>query len=87
MLNLGGHNSFSGLVSACLRLIDHLNLKLWIFSGHTASFKTWIPKVQDFGNLNFQPCNSDKCHIVHIGENKEASKYEMDSGDRRRNCQ
>ena len=25
--------------------------------------------------------NTDKCHHVHIGENTEASKYEMGSGD------
>ena len=27
--------------------------------------------------------NTDKCHHVHIGENTEASKYEMGSGDNR----
>ena len=45
------HNSFSDLYSAFLRKIDHLNLKLWIFSGHTASFKIQVSKVQDFGNF------------------------------------
>ena len=43
--------SFSDLFSVCLRTIDHLILNLWIFSGHTASFKIEISKVQDFGNL------------------------------------
>ena len=56
MLNEGDYISFSGLFSVCLRTIDHLILKLWIFSGHTASFKIEISKVQDFGNLNFHPC-------------------------------
>ena len=51
MLNLGDHNSFSDLFSVCVRTIDHLNLKLWIFSGHTASFKIGVSKVQDFGNV------------------------------------
>ena len=27
--------------------------------------------------------NTDKCHHVHIGENTEASKYEIGSGDNR----
>ena len=27
--------------------------------------------------------NTDKCHHVHIGENTEASKYKMGSGDNR----
>ena len=27
--------------------------------------------------------NTDKCHHVHIGENTEASKYEMGLGDNR----
>ena len=27
--------------------------------------------------------NIDKCHHVHIGENNEASEYEMGSGDNR----
>ena len=48
MLNKEGHNSFSGLFLVCLRIIDHLNLKLWIFSGHTANFKIGDSKVQDF---------------------------------------
>ena len=26
---------------------------------------------------------NDKCHHVHIGENTEARKYEMGSGDKR----
>ena len=33
----------------------HLNFKLWIFSGHTASFKTGVSKVQDFGNFELPP--------------------------------
>ena len=35
--------------------MDHLNLKLWIFSGHTESFKTEFLKVQDFENLELSP--------------------------------
>ena len=38
-MNKGDCISFSDLFSVCLRTINHLNLKLWIFSGHTASFK------------------------------------------------
>ena len=44
MLNWAHHNSFSELCLVCLRAIDHLNLKLWIFSGHTASFKIGVSK-------------------------------------------
>ena len=38
-----------------LRASDHLSLKLGIFSGHTASFKISISKVQDFGNFELTP--------------------------------
>ena len=30
-------------------------LKLWMFSGHTTSFKIEISKVQDFGNFELSP--------------------------------
>ena len=55
MLNLGDHNSFSDLFSVCLRTFDHLNLKLWIYSGHTANFKNEVWKVQDCGNFELSP--------------------------------
>ena len=51
MLNQGDHNSFSDLFSVCLRTFDHLNLKLCIYSGHTANFKIGVLKVHDFGNF------------------------------------
>ena len=35
--------------------INHLNLKLWIFSGHIASFKIRVSKVHDFWNLELSP--------------------------------
>ena len=47
--------SFSDLFLVCLRTIDHLILKLWIFSGYTASFTIEISKVQDFGNSELSP--------------------------------
>ena len=47
--------SFYDLFSICLRAIDHLILKLWVFSGHTASFKIEILKVQDFGDFELSP--------------------------------
>ena len=55
MLNSGDNNSFSDLFSVRLKAIDHLNLKLGIFSGHTASFKIGVSKVQDFGNFELSP--------------------------------
>ena len=55
MLNKGDHNSFSDLSSVCLRTFDHLNLKLSIFSGHTANFMIGVSKVQDFGNFELSP--------------------------------
>ena len=55
MLNKGDHDSFSDLFSICLRTFDHLNLKLWIFNGHTANFKNGVSKVQDFGNFELSP--------------------------------
>ena len=48
-------NRFSDLYLVCLKTIDHLNFKLWIFSGHIASFKIGISKVQDFGNFELSP--------------------------------
>ena len=51
MLNYGGHNSFSGLFSVYLSTTDDLNLNLLIFSGHTASFKIGVLKVQDLKNF------------------------------------
>ena len=55
MLNKGDYISFSDLFSVCLRTIDHLILKLWIFSGHTASFRIEISKVKGFGNFELSP--------------------------------
>ena len=55
MLNKGDCISFSDLFSVCLRTIAHLIVKLWIFNGHTASFKIEISKVQDFGNFELSP--------------------------------
>ena len=55
MLNYGDHNSFSDLFSVCLRAFDHINFQLRIFSGHTASFKTGVSKVQNFVNFEFSP--------------------------------
>ena len=55
MLNWGDHNSFPDLFSACLRTIDHLNLKLLIFSVLTASCKIGDSKVQDFENFELSP--------------------------------
>ena len=51
MLNLKNNIRFSYLYTVCLKTIEHLNLKLWIFSGHKASFKIWVSKVQDFGSF------------------------------------
>ena len=48
MLNQGYCNNFSDLFSVCQKTIEHLSLKLWIFSGYTLSFKIGVSKVQDF---------------------------------------
>ena len=45
--------------------IDHLNMKLWIFSGCTASFKIKISKVQDFGNFELSPMCYNKDIVGH----------------------
>ena len=37
-----------------LRTINHLSLKLRIFSEHNASFKIRVSKVQDFGNFELR---------------------------------
>ena len=51
MLHYGDHNSFTDLFSVGLRTIDHLNLKLRIFSEHIASYKIGVSKVREFGNF------------------------------------
>ena len=55
MLNCGDYNRLSDLYWDCLKTFDHLNLKLWIFSECTASFKIRVSKVQDFGNCELSP--------------------------------
>ena len=44
----------------CLRTIDHLILKLWIFNRQNASFKIKILKVQNFGNFELSPM------VIHV---------------------
>ena len=53
MLNLGGHNAPSLIYfqSVYGQLTIILNLKLWIFSGHTARFNIEVSKVKEFGNF------------------------------------
>ena len=48
MLNKADFNSFSGFFLVNLQAIDHLNLKFWIFSRHTASFMIWVSKGSGF---------------------------------------
>ena len=55
MCNKGDHNSFSDLFLVFLRTFDYLNLKLRIFSEHTASFKTGVLNIQDLGNFELAP--------------------------------
>ena len=43
-----------------MRTIDHLILKLWIFSGHTVGFKIEFSKVQDFENFELSPMQNVK---------------------------
>ena len=57
--------SFSDLFSVCLRKIDHLILKLWIFSGHTASFKIEIMKVQEFENFELSSMYMYLAWVLH----------------------
>ena len=56
MLNYREYNKFSYLYTVCLKTIEHLNLKLWIFSGHTACFR--LEDFQDFGNFELSPMNN-----------------------------
>ena len=64
MLHQGDCNIFTDSFSVCLKTIDHLNLELCIFSGHTASFKFRVSKVQDFENLELSPMQ----HIATLGK-------------------
>ena len=45
----------SDLFSVCLKTIGHLNLKMWIFCGHAASFTICFSKGQDFWNFELSP--------------------------------
>ena len=54
-------NRFSNLYSGCFKTTDHLSFKLWIFSGHIASFKITVLIVQDFGNFELSPMLLLKC--------------------------
>ena len=58
-------------ISVCLWATDLLNLKFWIFSGHTASFKIEISKVQDFGILNFHPWICTMNHLKFVVSNQK----------------
>ena len=52
-------------------------LKLWISSGHTASFKIEISKVQDFGKFELSPMTlfcETALHLVQI------ASYDRDMG-------
>ena len=60
MLNQGDYNSFSDLFSVCQKTMQHLNLKLWIFSRYTLSFKIGVAKVQDFEILE------GLCQVVNL---------------------
>ena len=55
MLNKEGYISFSDLFAICLSTTDHINMKLWILSVHTASFKIEISKGQGFGKFELSP--------------------------------
>ena len=55
MLNSADNNSFSDLVSVYLNVFEHLTWEFSIFWRHTASFKFWFSKVQDFGNFELSP--------------------------------
>ena len=56
MLNKGDYNRFSYSYTVCLKTTGHLNLKLWIFSGHTASLKIGVSKFRILEILNIRPC-------------------------------
>ena len=66
MLNYGDYNRFSYLHWVCLKTIDHINFKLWIFSGYTASLRSEFWKFRIFENLNFHPCECSKCPDKHF---------------------
>ena len=55
MLNKADYDSFPDLFSIPVKTIDHLNLKLLVFSRHTACLKIGISKVKDFEILHFHP--------------------------------
>ena len=56
MLNQANYNSFSGVISVCLKTIDTVNLKLLSFCMYTACFSFEFQKFRIFKILNFQTC-------------------------------
>ena len=54
------------LFSVHLKAMDHLNLKMLILCRHTASFKIWISKFQDFWNFELSPMLNRQQILQHL---------------------
>ena len=59
ILNLADNSCFFDFLSAYVRTVHHLNLKLLIFYSYSASFNIWISEVQDFGNFELSPMDKE----------------------------
>ena len=67
MLNSANYYRFSDLYSVCLKWNDHLSFKLWIFSGHIASFESsgfW--KFWTFTHVANKPFNPFHAHYFYV---------------------
>ena len=53
ILNYGDHIIFSGLFLVCLRIIDHLNLKVWYLVSILQNSRLEYQKFRILWNLNF----------------------------------
>ena len=67
------------IFSVYLKTIDYLKLEIVDIYRHTANFKIWFSKVQDFGNFELSPVfslNSHLCWYTWIDHNyRKCSKF------------
>ena len=65
-MNSADYYRLSDLYSVSLKTTDHLSFKLWIFSGHIASFKIGVLKVQDFRKFELLPTYQELWFTIQL---------------------
>ena len=62
MLNEADYNRFSDLYWVCLKTNDHINFKLGLFSGHTASLISEFRKFRIFIKFELSSMGKSTLH-------------------------